>query len=144
MMVRGSMRSWTWRETVGTSKEVCLFFAGPDELGIEMWVVIELLAGRTEGREDGARRCGAWEWAGRFSGVTRPTGGLLTRFFVGVAYCSMGAFWIWVRRDFSAGLGFGTRALPGKLETRRQKLESDGRILLQVGREYKGSLVFRW
>jgi hypothetical protein len=25
MMVRGSMRSWTWRETVGTSKEVCSF-----------------------------------------------------------------------------------------------------------------------
>ena len=38
MMVRGSIRSWTWSETVGTSKEV-LGLAGPVQLRVKVGVV---------------------------------------------------------------------------------------------------------
>jgi hypothetical protein len=57
---------------------------------------------------------------GSVSGVAGPTGGFL------------------------GGLGFGTRALPGKLETRRQKLEMDSAGLYsKVGWECKGGFAFR-
>jgi hypothetical protein len=48
-MVRGSMRSWTWSETVGTSKEVCSALPAQTESRIEMGIVIVGLA-RSDGR----------------------------------------------------------------------------------------------
>ncbi len=67
--VRGSMRSWTCRETVGTSNDVCSALPAQESCG-SMW--------------------GSWAQVLRpasrsVSGVTRPTGGLFTRSLPGCA-----------------------------------------------------------
>ena len=47
------MRSWTWSETVGTSKRGALGFARPDELRVEMRIVGVGLLRRSPGPSPG-------------------------------------------------------------------------------------------
>ncbi len=76
MIVRGSMRSWTWSETVGTSKRSALRFARPNQLRVEVRVVGVVF----------------FPLSLSVAGVTNPTGGLFARFLPLCSYCSMGFF----------------------------------------------------
>ena len=74
MMVRGSIRSWTCSETVGTSNDVRSAFP-PRQA-----------AGQGAGRNRYFFAGLSWS----VSGVTSPTGGLLARFLSLWSYCSIG------------------------------------------------------
>jgi hypothetical protein len=71
-----------------------LFLAGPDELGIEVRIVFVVRCVGVDGS--------VW-------GVTRPTGGLLTRFLPLWSYCSMGRFLDLGAGVSCSGLFLGTK-----------------------------------
>ena len=88
MIVRGSIRSWTCSETVGTSKLVRSALPAQTSCG---------------------SRWGSYAYvlrpaSGSVSGVTSPTGGLFARFWSLCSYCSMGFLGGFLAGFFGAGL----------------------------------------